>query len=137
GIAGYYLGHFAYSEIAKPILALYGKLEAFEQLRSSASKDAVLLMLVNSGVAHLPPIKVVTILSGVVGVNVWLFIASRLGARGARFLFLALGFQRLGGPIRHFFGSSVRVRLHIQPRASPPRAYSRRQLFANASMAAS
>ena len=72
GIAGYYLGHFAYSEIAKPILALYGKLEAFEQLRSSASKDAVLLMLVTSGVAHLPPIKVVTILSGVVGVNVWL-----------------------------------------------------------------
>jgi membrane protein YqaA with SNARE-associated domain len=102
GIAGYYLGHFAYSEIAKPILALYGKLEAFEQLRSSASKDAVLLMLVTSGVAHLPPIKVVTILSGVVGVNVWLFIASCLVARGARFFFLAWAFERFGEPIRHF-----------------------------------
>jgi membrane protein YqaA with SNARE-associated domain len=96
------LGHFAYSEIAKPILALYGKLEAFEQLRSSASKDAVLLMLVTSGVAHLPPIKVVTILSGVVGVNVWLFIASCLVARGARFFFLAWAFERFGEPIRHF-----------------------------------
>ena len=48
GIAGYYLGQFAYGEIAKPILAFYGKLEAFEHLRSSASKDAVLLMLVTS-----------------------------------------------------------------------------------------
>jgi membrane protein YqaA with SNARE-associated domain len=102
GIAGYYLGHFAYSEIAKPILALYGKLEAFEQLRSSASKDAVLLMLVTSGLAHLPPIKVVTILSGVVGVNIWLFIASCLVARGARFFVLAWAFERFGEPIRHF-----------------------------------
>jgi membrane protein YqaA with SNARE-associated domain len=90
GIAGYYLGHFAYSEIAKPILEVYGKLEAFEQLRSSASKDAVLLMLVTSGLAHLPPIKVVTILSGVVGVNIWLFIV------------LAWAFERFGEPIRHF-----------------------------------
>jgi len=97
GIAGYYLGHFAYSEIAKPILAFYGKLEAFEQLRSSASKDAVLLMLVTSGLAHLPPI-----LSGVVGVNIWLFIASCLVARGARFFVLAWAFERFGEPIRHF-----------------------------------
>ena len=96
GIAGYYLGHFAYGEIAKPILAFYGKLEAFEQLRSSASKDAVLLLLVTSGLAHLPPIKVVTILSGVVDVNIWLFIASCLVARGARFFVLAWAFERFG-----------------------------------------
>jgi membrane protein YqaA with SNARE-associated domain len=102
GIAGYYLGHFAHSEIAKPILALYGKLEAFEQLRSSASKDAVLLMLVTSGLAHLPPIKVVTILSGVVDINIWLFIASCLVARGARFFVLAWAFERFGESIRHF-----------------------------------
>jgi len=38
GIAGYHLGHYAYEEIAKPVLAFYGKLAVFEQLRSSASK---------------------------------------------------------------------------------------------------
>jgi hypothetical protein len=58
-------------------------------------------MLVTSGVAHLPPIKVVTIFSGV-GVNVWLVIASCLVARGARFFFLAWAFERFGEPIRHF-----------------------------------
>jgi membrane protein YqaA with SNARE-associated domain len=100
GIAGYYLGHFAYSEIAKPILALYGKLEAFEQLRSSASKDAVLLMLVTSGLAHLPPIKVVTILSG--GGRQYLAVYRfGLAARGARFFVLA-GPRAFGEPIRHF-----------------------------------
>ena len=39
-------------------------------------------MLVTSGVAHLPPIKVVTILAGVIGVNLALFIV--LGDRRAR-----------------------------------------------------
>src|SRR5262245_13219138 len=56
GVAGYYLGLFAYSEIARHILAFYRKLEAFEQLRSSASKDSVLLMVVPAGLAHLPAI---------------------------------------------------------------------------------
>ena len=59
-------------------------------------------MLVTSGLAHLPPIKVVTILSGVIGVNIWLFILSAIIARGARFLFLAWLLRRYGEPIRHF-----------------------------------
>ena len=59
-------------------------------------------MLVTSGVAHLPPIKVVTILSGVIGVDIWLFIVSAIIARGARFFFLAWLLRSYGEPIRHF-----------------------------------
>ncbi len=102
GIAGWYLGHYAYEAVARPILEFYGKLDQFEALRSSDSRDAVLLMLVTSGLAHLPPIKVVTILSGAIGVNLWLFIASAIVARGARFLLLAWLLRRYGEPIRHF-----------------------------------
>jgi membrane protein YqaA with SNARE-associated domain len=57
GIAGYYLGLYAYEQIAKPILGFYGKLDAFEQLRSSSNRDVILLLLVTSGLAHLPPIR--------------------------------------------------------------------------------
>ena len=102
GMAGYFLGHYAYEEIAKPILAFYDKLQTFEQLRSSANRDAVLLMLVTSGLAHMPPIKVVTILSGALGVDLWLFIASCIVARGARFFALAWALSRYGEPIRGF-----------------------------------
>ncbi|MCR4282289.1 MAG: DedA family protein, partial [Bauldia sp.] len=102
GIAGWYLGHAAYEGVAKPILEFYGKLDSFEALRNSASRDAILLMLVTSGLAHLPPIKVVTILSGAAGVNLWLFVASAILARGARFLALAWLLRRYGEPIRHF-----------------------------------
>ena len=102
GIAGWFLGHFAYESIAAPILQFYGKLDAFETLRHSASADWVLLLLVTSGLAHLPPIKVVTILSGAIGVNIWLFIFSALVARGARFFFMSWLLRRYGDPIRMF-----------------------------------
>ena len=102
GLAGYLLGHYAYQEIAMPVLAFYGKLQVFEQLQSSVSKDAILLMLVTSGLAHMPPIKVVTILSGAVGINPWLFIASCLVARGARFFALAWALASYGDLIRNF-----------------------------------
>jgi membrane protein YqaA with SNARE-associated domain len=102
GIAGWLLGYYAYETVGRPILEFYGKLDDFELLRGSASRDAILLMLITSGLAHLPPIKVVTILSGALGVNIWLFIVSAIVARGARFLFLAWLLKRYGEPIRTF-----------------------------------
>lgn len=102
GIAGWMLGHFAYDAIAKPILEFYGKLEAFESLRTSVSPAMIILLLVTSGLAHLPPIKVVTILSGVAGINIWFFIVSATLARGARFFALAWVLRRYGEPIREF-----------------------------------
>ncbi len=102
GVLGWLIGHFAYEAVARPVLEFYGKLDTFEALRSSSSRDAILLMLVTSGLAHLPPIKIVTILSGAAGVNIWLFIGSAILARGARFFALAWLLRRYGEPIRTF-----------------------------------
>jgi membrane protein YqaA with SNARE-associated domain len=102
GIAGWFLGHYAYEAIAKPVLEFYGKYDEFEALRQSSGMGFIVLMLVTSGLAHLPPIKVVTILSGVIGVDIWLFIISAIIARGARFYFLAWLLKTYGEPIREF-----------------------------------
>ena len=102
GVAGWMLGYFAYETVAKPVLEFYGKLDAFEALRTSSGFGFILLMLVTSGLAHLPPIKVVTILAGVMHVNIWLFIVAAILARGARFVFLAWLLRTYGEPIRHF-----------------------------------
>lgn len=101
GIAGWYLGWYAFDAIALPVLQFYHKVEAFERLRAEWG-DSVLLLLVTSGLAHLPPIKVVTILSGAVHVDFWLFVVSAIAARGARFFALAWALKRWGEPIRHF-----------------------------------
>lgn len=104
GIAGWLLGHYAYEAFAKPVLEFYGKLDEFEALMPTgdSAMGFILLMLVTSGLAHLPPIKVVTILAGVISFPLGWFIVSAIIARGARFFFLAWLLRRYGEPIRHF-----------------------------------
>lgn len=102
GVAGYLLGYWAYETIAQPILNFYGKLEQFENLRKCTGEPTIILLLVTSGLAHLPPIKIVTILAGVVQVNIVLFILSCIIARGARFFALAWALKKFGEPIRLF-----------------------------------
>ena len=102
GIAGYFLGFYAYEAIAKPVLEFYGKLDTFEALRGEAGANAILLMLITSGLTHLPPIKVVTILSGAAAVDIWVFIISCILARGARFFIFAGLLQKFGEPIKEF-----------------------------------
>jgi membrane protein YqaA with SNARE-associated domain len=102
GIAGWFIGHYAYEAIAVPVLQFYGKYDEFEALRTSSGVGFIILMLITSGAAHLPPIKVVTILSGVIGVNPLLIIGLAIVARGARFLLLAWLLRRYGDQIRDF-----------------------------------
>lgn len=102
GIAGWYIGHYAFDAIAKPVLEFYGKLDEFQNLSTTSGDGLILLMLVTSGLSHLPPIKVVTILSGVIGFSLPWFIVSAVVARGARFFFLAWLLRRYGEEIRDF-----------------------------------
>ncbi len=102
GIAGWLLGFYAYESIAKPVLAFYGKLDTFEQLKSHVGEEQLNLLLVTSGLAHLPPIKVVTILAGVVHVKLWHFVTSAVIARGLRFYLLAFLLKRYGVTIQAF-----------------------------------
>lgn len=102
GIAGYFLGYFAYETFAKPVLSFYGKLEAFENLKNCTSEETLWLLLATSGLSHLPPIKVVTILAGVAQISLVVFIISCIIARGARFFAMAWALKRWGEPIKDF-----------------------------------
>src|SRR5581483_6962985 len=82
-IFGWFLGHYAYEYIARPMLAFYGS-------------------LVTSGLAHLPPMKVVSIVSGALAVNLPLFVGASIVARGLRFAVMAWLLRRYGEPIREF-----------------------------------
>lgn len=102
GIAGYVLGLLAFQALAEPVLTLYGKLDDFERLRQCAGEETLMLLLVTSGLSHLPPIKVVTILAGVAQISFAFFVLSCIIARGARFFAMAWALRRFGEPIRDF-----------------------------------
>jgi len=102
GIAGWMIGFYTYEAVARPVLEFYGYLAAFENLRSQASFELIVLLLITSGLCHLPPIKIVTILSGVLAVNLWLFILLAIVARGFRFYLMAWIIQQYGEKLLDF-----------------------------------
>lgn len=102
GILGYLLGWLAFESFIKPMLNFYGELARFEQMKACASNETLLLLLITSGLAHFPPIKIVTILAGVAQINFIFFVVSCIMARGARFFALAYALRRWGEPTRGF-----------------------------------
>lgn len=102
GIAGWMIGHFAFEGFARPMLEATGKMASFEQLKQSTGDAAILLMLVTSGFSHIPPMKVVTILSGVISFDLKWFILSAIVARAGRFYLLAWALLRYGEAVVSF-----------------------------------
>lgn len=102
GVAGWAIGYFAYDAIARPILGFYGKLAEFEHMKAAVNGWWILLMMTTSGLAHLPPIKLVTILSGVVHLSLPVFVVLAAITRGARFFQLAYLLRRFGERIGLF-----------------------------------
>ncbi|WP_273755579.1 YqaA family protein [Bartonella sp. MM73XJBT.G] len=102
GIAGWFIGYFAYDTLAKPILEFYGKVESFESLKNHATLQFLIILLITSGFFHLPPIKIVTILAGVMNVHLELFILICIFSRGARFYLLAWLIKHFGQKAMNF-----------------------------------
>lgn len=101
GIAGWLIGHYAFEWVARPLLEFYGKLDAFQALAASGP-GLVLVLLVTSGFSHLPPMKVVTILSGLIGFPLLPFVISAILARGGRFFLLGWLLRHYGRAILGF-----------------------------------
>jgi len=110
GIFGWFIGFYAYDMLAKPILNFYGAYEEFEGWRSYVAGNLwlILVLLVSAGFTHLPPMKVVTILSGAVGFNFWVFLLSAIVARTARFYLLAWLVKRYGAAILDFLSHRLK-----------------------------
>jgi membrane protein YqaA with SNARE-associated domain len=102
GIFGWLIGHFAFDLIAAPLLEFYHKTAAFDALKEKTGDVAILVMLVTSGLTHIPPMKVVTILSGLVSFDLKWFILSAIVARGGRFYLLAYLLKTYGVAITGF-----------------------------------
>lgn len=109
GVAGWLIGYYAFETIARPVLEFYGKLAEFETMKGAVSTELIMLFLVTSGAAHLPPVKVVTILAGVLHVNLLVFFIAAVVARGGKFALLSWLFAKYGVSIRDFIEKRLNV----------------------------
>lgn len=100
GLFGYFIGAVLFETIGQPIFDFYGKSDdvaAFSENFNAYGAWAVLI----AGVTPFP-FKVITIMSGVTGLSIPVFIVSAIIARSLRFYLVAALLWKFGEPIRDF-----------------------------------
>ncbi|TNE63223.1 MAG: DedA family protein [Alphaproteobacteria bacterium] len=99
-MAGYAIGALLYEAVAEPIINFYGYGEKFAAFQQYYADYGILIVLV-AGMTPIP-FKVITIASGVAGLNPLVFVLSAIPARGSRFFLVAGLLWFFGEPIRTF-----------------------------------
>lgn len=100
GIAGYAMGYAFYESIGIHIINFYGLGEQFDKFESLYHEWGIIIILV-AGFTPIP-YKVFTIASGFAMLNLPLFAATSLVARGARYFLVCWLIKRFGLPIKPF-----------------------------------
>jgi membrane protein YqaA with SNARE-associated domain len=100
GAFGYFIGWGFFEQIGRPVLEFYGKDARFEEFSTTYNDWGAWAVLV-AGVTPFP-YKVITILSGLTGLNFGVFMVASVLARGFRFFLIAALLKRFGEPIREF-----------------------------------
>ena len=100
GLLGYYIGYGLFESIGRPVLEFYGKDAYFEEFRTTYNDWGAWAVLI-AGITPFP-YKVITILSGATALNMPVFIAASIVARGVRFFIVAALLWKFGAPIRDF-----------------------------------
>ena len=106
---GYAIGALFYETIGRGIIEFYGYQDNFVTLQSWFNDYGILVLLV-AGFTPIP-FKVVTITSGVVSMNPFVFVAASIPSRGARFYMLALLIWNFGDRIRGFIEKRLTLML--------------------------
>ncbi len=100
GMLGYWIGAAFFDSIGQPVLAFYGKDVLFDQFKTNYNQWGAWAVLI-AGVTPFP-YKVITILSGVTGLNLTVFMLASIVARGIRFFLVAALLWKFGAPIKDF-----------------------------------
>ncbi|MBN9332999.1 YqaA family protein [Devosia sp.] len=96
GLAGYAIGYFLFDSLGRGIIEFYGAANGFESLRQSFNENGPLMILI--GALSPIPYKVITITSGVAGLDLWTFIFYGIVGRGLRY-FVPCGLFYFFGPV--------------------------------------
>ncbi|WP_295806861.1 YqaA family protein [uncultured Nitratireductor sp.] len=104
-LLGYAIGAFLYEAVGQPILAFYGKENAFEQVAGWYNEWGGWGVLFAAVTPF--PYKVLTIFSGATGLNLMIFVVVSVIGRGLRFFLVSWLLYKFGPPIRLFIEKNL------------------------------
>lgn len=111
GVVGYWLGALLYDTVGLWIINTYGYQEVAERYRTSAH-DVWFWLLITKGLTPIP-FKIVTIISGLINFNFWVFLGASLFARFTFFFLLAAALRVYGDQIRNFIEKRLKLATFI------------------------
>ena len=100
GCAGYVIGALLYDSLGIPVLDFYGYADKFAEFQSLYNEHGAWVVF-GAGITPFP-YKVITIASGVTGLDIMTFSVASLLARGIRFFVIAGLLWYWGEPISRF-----------------------------------
>jgi membrane protein YqaA with SNARE-associated domain len=100
GIAGYAIGMFLFDTVGRWVIDLYHLQPQYEALAQTFREYGAEILILK-GMTPIP-FKLLTITSGAVGLNFWVFIGASIISRAMRFLLVSALLYFFGEPIRDF-----------------------------------
>ena len=100
GLVGYLIGSLLFEEFGRHLIEWLGLSEGFAELAKQYEETGFWAVFV-AGLTPVP-YKLITILSGALGLSIPLFVAASIVSRGLRFFLVAALLWRFGTPMRDF-----------------------------------
>lgn len=97
---GYVIGMFLYESVAKPLLEFYHYIDKFEDFKNLYNEWGAWVVAFFGFTPF--PYKVITITSGVVNLNIWVFIVASILSRAGRFFIISALLWKWDGKIKDF-----------------------------------
>ena len=107
GYFGYAIGYWGYDAIAEPILSFYGYIDKFEEFKRYYHEYGAWIVFIG-GITPFP-YKVITITSGAMHLDLWVFGLASIVARGIRLYLIAWLLYKYGAPIEKFIEKHLGV----------------------------
>lgn len=105
GCFGYLIGAVFFDLIAEPILNAYNAMDKFKEFEGYYHEFGAWIVF-GAGITPFP-YKIITIASGAVHLNVFVFTLASVFARGIRFYFVAWLLKKYGEPMKMFIEKNL------------------------------
>lgn len=107
GLFGYGIGALLFETVGRPLLEFYGYMDRFAEFQRRFAEWGAWIV---AGFGFTPfPYKVITITSGVVGLDPAVFVLASVISRAGRFFLVAALLWKFGSPIRVFIETNLPV----------------------------
>lgn len=107
GYFGYFIGVYGFELIARPLLEFYGYMANFLKFENYYHEYGAWIVF-GAGITPFP-YKIITIASGAVHLNLFIFTIASILARGIRFYLIAWLLMRWGEPMKGFIEKNLNI----------------------------